>query len=93
MNHGGRPLPPAPLLVSWVDGYLAGWARGRDEGRAEADALLVDALTRALGGPDCTSPSEAVRRHQAAVDRRARRAAADTAVLSAGDRRGGRRRW
>ncbi len=51
----------------------AAYTAGYQDGYAAADADLVAALTRALGGPDCPDYRTAVRRHHRLSDAKARR--------------------
>lgn len=85
-NHGSAPSAAtySPRLWDHVDwqadprlAYGKGLSDGFELGYAQANAELVAALTRALGGPDCTDYRQAVRRHHTILDARARRSAAD----------------
>lgn len=55
----------------------AAYAEGFAAGLAAYDRDLVQALTRALGGPSCTDRREAVSIHQRAADQKRRREGAD----------------
>lgn len=70
----------------WTDprlAYARGLADGYQQGRDAADAELVQALARALGGPDCSNYQEGVTRHLRAVAQKMRRAVADREDVAA----------